>query len=394
MTLREVVTLAPRAMSTGARSEELTATQPQLKQRLASPSIAARSSVLVSSTSSPRRLSLSASSGTSTLPLGSRQEPLKASAKVQTGSSALLPRLPRLPRPPPRPAPQIAVYRTGRVAAGAYRLGHRRGPGDEVASGEDALAQGMPSRRWPICSLVQLEPALLVDESLREEGVVRLLHDGLDHHVTPLGILRALHAHRARPAALVQLSQLHLAAGQIHPAALRLRSHRLGQEREPYPFLLRLLHLILEGGHLVLGAPVEDHRVGSHPEKRARHVDGGVASTDDPRPSSRPSSRALGAAQELHAGLQAVLAQDAGLRLLPGPRGHEHRVEGPGELREPVLVDSNPEAEPYSGLLQSPLSACAGPPAAGGRAVSRRRAGRPPPACGRRRSRRARRLCR
>ena len=74
-------------------------------------------------------------------------------------------------------------------------------------------------------ALVDLEPALRVEILGRQERVVGPLHDGLDHRVALLGVLRAFHAHGPGPAALVQIPELHPATGQRHAARRRHVAH-------------------------------------------------------------------------------------------------------------------------------------------------------------------------
>ena len=103
--------------------------------------------------------------------------------------------------------------------------------------------------------LVYSEIAPLIDEFAREKGVVRFLDDSFHDHVTLYGELRALYSHRTGSAALIQLPQVHSAARQGYPAGFLVGFHRLREKLESNPFLLRLLHFLVQSGHFtaVLG---------------------------------------------------------------------------------------------------------------------------------------------
>ena len=126
-------------------------------------------------------------------------------------------------------------------------------------------------------------PAVLVDGlEQRAELVARPLADRLDDHVDRDDELAARHRLRPPAAALVGLAESHLRAADALDVAVADERDRVREEADLDAFAPRELDLVLVGGHLVLGAPVEQERdVGAEPLRLDGDVDRGVAAADD-----------------------------------------------------------------------------------------------------------------
>ena len=179
----------------------------------------------------------------------------------------------------------IAVQGDGGLLAGGNGVDGKAGTGVAVAAHEDIGLGGL------IGQLVGLGVALLADLQLAhvQAAPVDPLADGADDGLDLDG-LELAGAHGLAAALLVGLAQLHdlhLQAGDL--AVLAQDLHGGVEELELHALFHGLAHFLGIGGHLGLGAAVDDvGLLSAQTDRGAADVHGHVAGADDGARACRP----------------------------------------------------------------------------------------------------------